>query len=351
MRIRSASGGYHVRMAPGLLDSLITPNAANVIIADERFAHHLQGAPVVLVPASEDAKTMAGAERVIAALRKLGCNRGSTLVAIGGGVVQDVAAFAASVYMRGIPWIFAPTTLLAMADSCIGGKSSINVAGHKNLVGTVHAPAQVLIDPSLVRTLDVEQRIAGLCEAAKICFARGPRAFDRYIALRVDPSSAEAELARVIALSLVSKKWFIEIDEFDRNERLLLNFGHTFGHAIEDASHFAISHGVAVGLGMLVAFRFVELKAGQLGPRAEKLRNHLVALLRCVPDLGQAITGLVAERLLQAFEADKKHRSDSYAVIMPDRDDRLERRLHPRNANTRTQIAQSYSDVLRSSGW
>jgi 3-dehydroquinate synthase len=346
MRIRSASGRYQVRMAPGLLDLLTVQPGNRLLVADERFADRLGGLPAVLVPATEDTKTMAGAERVVAALRKVGCNRASTLVAVGGGVVQDVAAFAASIYMRGIPWIYAPTTLLAMADSCIGGKSSINVAGQKNLVGTVHPPAEVLIDPDLTLTLDVEQRVAGLCEAAKICFARGPRAFDRYMVVSIDPACDGANLAPVIALSLASKKWFIEVDEFDRNERLLLNFGHTFGHAIEDASGFQVSHGVAVGLGMLVALELAQLQGARLGANALRLHRHVLELLHYLPFPPCRQSRLDPDRLLAAFDKDKKHSREAYAVIIPDDSDRLTRRLLPRDQATRQAIGRSFAAVL-----
>ena len=137
--------------------------------------------------------------------------------------------------MRGIAWSYMPTTVLAMVDSCVGGKSSINVGPYKNLVGTFHPPKQIDIDPLLATTLASEQIAAGLIEAAKICFCRGPASFAEYLGQEPGVGMGTQALEHVILTSLLAKKHFIEIDEFDKKERLLLNFGHTFGHAIEGA--------------------------------------------------------------------------------------------------------------------
>lgn len=319
--IRSASGTYTARIQAGSLEELIERGGDVVILCDAWFADRFEGrgVPVISLPALETSKSLDEIPRVIMALREAGASRRTRLVAAGGGIVQDIAGFVASVYMRGLKWDYAPTTLLAMVDSCIGGKSSINVGPYKNLVGTFHPPQAILIDPALCGTLSADQRVAGLCEAAKICFARSAEAFAAYLALEPGVAAGPEVLSDVIGLSLASKKWFLEIDEFDQAERLLLNYGHTFGHAIESASDFRLSHGIAVGLGMMAAGAMsrslgrVEVDAG---PTAA-FESHIDTLLRETPDLGPLVADLSPDRLIKAFRGDKKHTADTFAVVLP----------------------------------
>ena len=214
-------------------------------------------------------------------MRELGANRATHLIAIGGGVIQDIVTFCASVYMRGLRWTYMPTTFLSMADSCIGGKSSINVMGYKNLVGNFYPPSQVLIDVDFVDTLDAEKVVGGLFEAAKICYARSYGEFAAYLAEH-PASKMSLDVAHVVIVrALRTKKWFIEIDEFDKKERLLLNFGHTFGHAIEAGGDFSVPHGIAVGLGMLVAIKYAGLRQW-LSPGGEEHTAALAAHIRAM---------------------------------------------------------------------
>jgi 3-dehydroquinate synthase len=254
----------------------------------------------------------------VISLRKIGANRQTALLALGGGIVQDVAAFIASVYMRGLKWRYYPTTLLAMVDSCIGGKSSINVGPYKNLVGTYHPPDTVLIDPSLALSLSDERRVGGLVEAAKICFCRNQETFQEYLSFKPAPAMSVEQVERVAKCSLLAKKWFIEVDEFDKAERLLLNFGHTFGHAIEGASHFEIEHGVGVGLGILCAIEMGRLLGRDYGylRHVNTLREHLKELLVAVPGLRRRVSKLSLEDVLDRFQADKKHGIAFYTVIL-----------------------------------
>ncbi|HRJ62966.1 3-dehydroquinate synthase [Brevundimonas sp. UBA2416] len=319
--IRAASGTYTARIQPGSLEQVVERGGDIVILCDAYFADRFEGrgVPVISLPALETTKSLDEIPRVIAALREAGASRRTRLIAVGGGIVQDVAGFVASVYMRGVKWDYAPTTLLAMVDSCIGGKSSINVGPYKNLVGTFHPPQTILIDPGLCETLSADQRIAGLCEAAKICFARSPETFEAYLALEPVVAAGPEALSEVIGLSLASKKWFLEIDEFDQAERLLLNYGHTFGHAIESASDFRLSHGIAVGLGMMAAgamSRSLGRVAVGDGPTA-RFEAHIDGLLLQMPELGPLVADLSSDRLIAAFRSDKKHTADTFAVVLP----------------------------------
>ncbi len=242
-------------------------------------------------------------------MRRDGANRSTHLVAVGGGVIQDISAFVASVYMRGLAWSYVPTTVLAMVDSCIGGKSSINVGPYKNLVGTFHPPQHIYVDPAYAETLPRDQFASGLIEAAKICFCRGGAAFEGYLSHEPSTTMSTDALEGVILESLHAKKHFIEIDEFDKKERLLLNFGHTFGHALEGASHYGIPHGIGVGLGILCSLAFQRRRgvAYAGAPVVAELAAHLDQLIRTVPSLREQLLKLDLADVLDRFASDKKH--------------------------------------------
>jgi 3-dehydroquinate synthase len=333
-----------------MLEDVARKNDDIIFVADTFFANRLKAGgldPICLV-ADEHTKSLDKITDVIIALRERKVSRGTRLVAIGGGVVQDVAAFTASIYMRGLNWVYVPTTLLSMTDSCIGGKSSINVGKYKNIVGTFHPPAEIWIDPSLTLTLTSEQRVAGLCEAAKIALCRGRDCFEAYERLRPGINSDDHELTRVIELALNAKKWFVEVDEFDRGERLVLNFGHTFGHAIEAASNFRISHGVAVGLGMLAGIHLGAAlgHAGVTMPHIGRFSDHIRGLLKEVDDLDAAIGDMSIEGLMDAFHSDKKHGRTEFAVISVNDHGVPERFLLPRDEASTTRIANAFRAAL-----
>jgi 3-dehydroquinate synthase len=272
----------------------------------------------IFVEALETEKSLDRMPAIIERLRALGATRKTRLQAVGGGVVQDIAAFVASVYMRGLPWNYTPTTVLAMVDSCIGGKSSINVGPYKNLVGTFHPPQHIYVDPALAETLPRDQFASGLIEAAKICFCRGAESFARYLACEPGTSMATSALEEVILTSLLAKKHFIEVDEFDKKERLLLNFGHTFGHAIEGASHYGIPHGIAVGIGILCSLEFQrERGVSYAGVRSvAELEKHLIGMIRMLPGLREQLADVLLDDMLQRFGSDKKHTRERYTLIL-----------------------------------
>ena len=348
--VQSSTGAYGVDIAAGLAQRLLAAGGDRVFMVDDCLKASFLAAgidPIVIV-ANEPAKSLDRMTEIVVQLRDRRATRKSTLVAVGGGVVQDIAAFAASVYMRGIQWIYVPTTLLSMTDSCIGGKSSINVGPYKNIVGTFHPPVDVLIDPAFAATLTDEQRAAGLCEAAKICLCRSGEEFDAYMADSPSVRSDARTLVAVINRSLRAKTWFVELDEFDRGERLLLNFGHTFGHAIEAATHFSVSHGIAVGLGMAAAFHMGQALGRDYRGQARitAFRAHVADLLAAVPDLPKALRVARIAGLMDAFESDKKHSREHYAVILPRENGTIERLLLPRDAATRELVEVAFVRLL-----
>jgi 3-dehydroquinate synthase len=240
--------------------------------------------------------------------------RDDSLVAVGGGIIQDIATLAASLYMRGVAWSYFPTTLLGMTDSCIGGKSSINAGVVKNLVGNIYPPDEILIDVDFLETLNQIDIHAGLAEAAKISFCSGPEAFRTYLELVGDNS--DNEYVEMLYFVLSQKKWFIEIDEFDRAERKLLNFGHTFGHALESATNHEIPHGIAVAMGIRAAVSFVASKR-EIGAIEIQLDNYMSGLCSCGLDYGSLLRTIDWNKFASAFAGDKKHSIDSYKLITP----------------------------------
>lgn len=352
INIRSSQKSYPVLIGEGLAQERVA-KAAGLVLCDEALPPlfpFLQAATPISLAATENRKTLETVAEVIEAMRSAGATRGSHLYALGGGIIQDVATFAASCYMRGIAWSYFPTTLLGMVDSCIGGKSSINVGPYKNIAGNFYPPDLVCIDTTFCASLPPVQVLEGLCEAVKICFASTDDAFERYLAVADPrPSSADAAtLKQIIAITLGAKKRFIEEDEFDTGIRLLLNFGHTFGHALEGASHYRISHGIAVGLGMLASASF-SLASGALSPeqpRAHRLLQYTRALLRAVPGLGAACREIDLEDCLRRFASDKKHLADRYQIIAIDGEGRLTRQGVARTASGEAQIRAAFASIL-----
>ena len=349
--VATSTGSYGVAIAPGALGTTLGEGGERVYMVDAFLADRVRAAGVdpIVIKADEGAKSLDRMTELVVAMRERRATRNTVLVAVGGGVVQDAAAFVASIYMRGLDWVYVPTTLLSMTDSCIGGKSSINVGKYKNIVGTIHPPVRVVVDPTVAETLSVEQRAAGLCEAVKICLCRGPEAFHAYLALSPSPAMPADALAKVMALSLGAKKWFIEIDEFDKAERLLLNFGHTFGHALEAASGFGVSHGIAVGLGMLAALHLGEAMGRDYAcaPHVAAFRAHVTALVGSVDGLADVLAGVEVSALIDAFESDKKHARDRYAVIIVTQEGAVERRFVPRDADSAALIERAFGAMLR----
>lgn len=316
LTVTSRSGTYTIRFLD-VIDARAWSALGSHVVCDDYFSARAERAGLRFVPvaATEQAKTLEAMSALVLELRDRGVNRQAHLVALGGGVVQDVVTFAASVYMRGLGWTYVPTTLMAMADSCIGGKSSINVGSFKNLVGTFHPPRAVVIDPAFVSTLSHAEICSGLAEAAKIAFCRGPVAFARYLALAapvLDGDLASARLGPLLRHVLATKIWFIEKDEFDRAERRLLNFGHTWGHALEASSDYAVPHGLAVALGMLAADAYMRNTCAS----SAQLVEHCQRLLRAAAPR-PLVTTVDSARFREAFGADKKHRTDTFQVIVP----------------------------------
>jgi 3-dehydroquinate synthase len=278
-------------------------------------------ARLILFDDREAAKTLRTVERLCHRLVAAGAGRDAVLVAVGGGVVGDVAGFVAASYLRGVRLVHVPTTLVAQADSAIGGKTGVNLREGKNLVGAFYPPKLVLADPALLATLPARQYRSGLYEVVKYAvigdaalFEFLERRLDRL--LRRDPKALDWVLPRCIR----AKARVVARDEREAGLRLALNFGHTLGHALEAATGYRrFLHGEAVGWGMMAAAEIARAE-GLLAPAAARRICDLIARVGPLPPLPQGR----AARILAAMRADKKARASRLRWVLPRRIGRVE---------------------------
>jgi len=269
--------GYDVRIAPGALDEIgvrtaeAAPAHRYAIISDSQVAR-LYGERVVKAflhagldaapfsfPAGEWNKRREEWARLLDALLAAGFGRDSVVVALGGGVTGDLAGFVAATFMRGVPVVQVPTTLLAMLDSCVGGKTGVDTEAGKNLIGAFHHPALVLIDPELLSTLPRHQRIAGLAEAIKTAAILDPELWEWIAAHAGALVEGDAQAAAELVGAVVALKIdVVSRDPHESDVRSILNFGHTIGHALETLEGYTLLHGEAVAAGMRVETRLGE---------------------------------------------------------------------------------------------
>jgi 3-dehydroquinate synthase len=278
----------------------------------EALAPVLQSPRTLLIEATEENKSI---ERIVEVMRTLvehSLRRDHLIVAIGGGIVQDITCFAASTLLRGVRWKFVPTTLLAQADSCIGSKSSVNLGSAKNILGTFYPPREVVIDARFLATLKEVDLRSGIGEIIKVHAIESAAAFDALAKDYERLASDRALLAHYISRALAIKQRYIEADEFDTGIRNVFNYGHSFGHAIESASDFRVPHGIAVTMGMEIA-NHVAAHRG-LTPAAEHARMRPILSRNY---RGFAHVALPFERVRAALQKDKKNTSSQLVLILP----------------------------------
>lgn len=349
MEIQSHRGSYNVRFDARPADLAPADLARAHIIIDARVADlhraalgpYLARPSVLALDVDEHAKSLERFPAYVAHLVKHEIRRDQLLIAIGGGVVQDITCFLAANLLRGIDWLFLPTTLLAQADSCIGSKSSINCADAKNILGNFLPPRQILICPEFLPTLSDPDRRSGIGEILKVHAIAGPEAFDAlardYDRLLTDPTVLERYLRAALAI----KQRYIEEDEFDRGIRNIFNFGHTFGHAIEAATDYAIPHGIAVTIGMDMA--------GHLAVWQDRAGVDVIAAMR--PVLRRNYHGfervpVPLDPFLAALAKDKKNiGSGSVTAILPDRARQIGKVVLKVDQNFRTQCRRFLDEV------
>jgi shikimate kinase/3-dehydroquinate synthase len=268
----------------------------------------------VVLPAGESRKTIGSVEEIWDVAIDAGADRGTVLVAVGGGVVGDLAGFAAATLLRGVPWVAVPTTLLAMVDASVGGKTGFDRPQGKNLVGAFHQPRAVLCDVDCLATLDPAERTSGLAEVAKAAWLEGEgavAALERGAAALAggEPIATTAAIRRAVAL----KAEIVAGDEREESgRRALLNLGHTFGHAIEARSGWQVRHGEAVARGMVAAMR-ISVALGHAKEEHAARLEALLAALGLPRDVGPYLDG----DALAYLGADKKRSGADVRFVLP----------------------------------
>lgn len=330
IRVETPSAKYSVFSGSGLLPTLAPriqriagrlPRRVFVLTSPEiwalwgrAFLSSFTEPPIALfLPAGEGHKTLASVERLLRQMIAAGGDRGSLLIAFGGGIVGDVGGFVAAIFMRGIPYVQVPTTFLAQVDSSVGGKTGVNLREGKNLVGSFHHPLAVFADIDVLGTLPDRELRAGLMESIKAGIIR-----DRSLVRFMEEHSNDfldrnpKALEKVIAASIRMKADVVHRDERESGLRMILNFGHTVGHAIEQATRYkALLHGEAVAWGMIAAL-FLARKRGTVSPQQFERLQTLIHLYGPLPSLK-----LRAPKLVAVTGADKKNIGGVRRFVLP----------------------------------
>ncbi len=327
--VKTGSASYPVFVGRGLLTGIprhIQKSAAGqsfIVTSPEIWAlwgkkfltafPRSQQPTVLFLPAGERFKRLGQVERLAGELANAGADRSSLLIAFGGGVIGDVAGFLAAIYMRGIDYIQVPTTLLAQVDSSVGGKTGVNLAAGKNLIGSFHHPTAVFADIDVLQTLPERELRAGLFESIKAGIIRDAALF-RFMGQNADKILARDPVAleRVITASIRMKAEVVGLDERESGLRMILNFGHTLGHAIEAATGYRkLLHGEAIAWGMLAALQ-IALARKTVGPDHAQRIDDTIRAFGPLPAFRTT-----PARLLAAAGRDKKNRAGTRRFILP----------------------------------
>jgi 3-dehydroquinate synthase len=330
IRVDTPSAKYDVVTGSGLLGSLAPriervagklPRSVFVLTSPEvwalwgdRFLASFAESPVTLfLPPGEKHKTMQSVDRLLRQMIRAGGDRGSLLIALGGGIVGDVGGFLAAIFMRGIRYVQVPTTFLAQVDSSVGGKTGVNLPEGKNLVGNFHHPVAVFADIDVLGTLPDRELRAGLMESIKAGVIRD-RALLRFMEENVDAvlTRDPKALERVIAASIRMKASVVNRDERENGLRMILNLGHTVGHAIEQVTRYkALLHGEAVGWGMIAALYVAHRRKSITGAQAARVEN-LIHAYGPLPAMN-----LRTPKLIAATGSDKKNVGGVRRFVLP----------------------------------
>lgn len=330
IRVDTPTAKYDVFAGSGLIQTLVPriqriigrlPRRVFVLTSEpiwalwgQAFCSSFPEPPIALfLPPGEKFKTVASAERLTREMLRAGADRGSLLIAFGGGIVGDVGGFVAAIFMRGIPYMQVPTTFLAQVDSSVGGKTGVNLPEGKNLVGSFHQPRAVFADINVLGTLPLRELKAGLMESVKAGIIRD-RSLVRFMeenARAIVGRDAKA-LEKVIAASIRMKAGVVNRDERETGLRMILNLGHTVGHAIEQVTAYKVLlHGEAVAWGMIAALHLARQRGTISGSQFDRL-ERLIHLYGPLPALK-----LRAAKVVAATGADKKNVGGVRRFVLP----------------------------------
>jgi 3-dehydroquinate synthase len=326
--VQSMNSAYDVRVADGLL-SQIGPLCREqnltgpiAIVTDQHVApFHLK--PVIaslqnagytafsfVIEPGEENKTLQTVQSIWNFFIQSGVDRTSTVMALGGGVVGDMTGFAAATFLRGVPWVNVPTTLLSMVDSSLGGKTGIDLPQAKNLVGAFYPPRLVVADPMVLQTLPERELCGGLAETIKHGIISDPDLFQK---CEAGLASIRQQLSSVVPQGMAVKVKIIEIDPFEKGLRQALNLGHTIGHGVEIASDFHLSHGEAVAIGMAAEAKLAE----KIGLGCDGLTQQITTAIKNLKLPTEIPVEISKERILAAMTLDKKRASGKVRFALP----------------------------------
>ena len=325
LSIKSASSVYSVEELQSLEIDFFEDYDLVVIDDNVLKLHDLKlEVPCLRIFATETAKEYSSVTQIFASMLSHQINRKSRILAVGGGVVQDIVTFAASLFFRGITWDFLPTTLLAMGDSCIGGKSSINFKSTKNVIGNFYPPENIFLHVDFLKTLNESNLKSGIGELYHYAFLSTKKDFEWYNFILSEgyDKLKLSQLRSLILKTLCIKKEIIEEDEFDKGRRLFNNWGHTIGHAIEAVSNFQVPHGQAVLAGILFELKLLALinekSYHQLTKIVERLNSEYG--FNPLPDL-------ISTELFEVIKKDKKNLPGKIAIVNLHEIERIELRF------------------------
>lgn len=325
LQVKTSGGGYGIRIENGLFDGLaeelcpIVDGGKLFVVTDDtvdgiygtRLKKQLTGIDYayLVLPHGEQTKCLSVLGDIYRAFAAAGLSRTDCVLAFGGGVIGDITGFAAATYLRGVKYVGMPTTLLSQVDSSVGGKVAVDLDEGKNLVGSFYAPCRVLIDPELLQTLPARVFRDGMAEVIKYGAIRDAALFDTLC------GEIDGKLPEIIARCVDIKREIVERDEFDTGERMLLNFGHTFGHVVEKLGNYeTYTHGEGVAIGMLRITQKSEAMGKTLPGTAKKLRG-------CLEKYGLVFDGFTFDRdAAQAVMVlDKKSTRNTIRYVILDR--------------------------------
>jgi 3-dehydroquinate synthase len=348
--VKSGQGDYSVEFQPDLevvvnrLSGVLNPAVVIDRIVAGLYRDELSPItdrfPTLFIDATEEEKSLDGAGKVCAWLQEQNATKQTTLVAIGGGITQDIAAFSAHIYYRGLRWVYVPTTLLAMSDSCIGAKCCINHRRYKNQLGAFHAPWQVHLCTQFLDTLGNEAVASGYGEILKLMFTGSRDHLARLIQTVTEGGLRNDELTHLLRESLEVKKAVIEVDEYEKDLRRILNYGHTFGHALETLTAHTVPHGLAVAWGMDLV-NYIARQRGMLGESDfQRVHDFVREHLYC-PLVGEISTAA----LIATARRDKKVADGQVNLILAEKPGSLRVVRTPFDAQLETQIRDYLENI------
>ena len=324
MVILSHRGQYSVELVNDFSPHIAGENVRYIVDrkVSDLYAFQLgflkEGVNAIFIEATEQNKSIEMMPQVVKQLVEMKTRRSDTLIAIGGGIIQDISCFIASTFLRGLEWHFVPTTLLSQCDSCIGSKSSINSSAAKNILGTFNPPRKIYLDNHFLDTLGRDEILSGIGEMLKV---HAIASKDKFLELAKEYDlmlSDRQVLMTYLWSSLEIKKRMVEIDEFDQNVRNVMNYGHSFGHAIEAATNFHVPHGIAVSMGCDLANYFA--KVSGLGSKDFYDLGH-ETLKKNYMDFAK--TNIPMNDFLSAISKDKKNTTQNLKLILPNHENEI----------------------------